>query len=99
MTKSSIPNYTPCWLCDNDVNAVGGLFCSEFDDYCCKDHIINSRVCPVCDCEGVSTPHHMIQWIVDSSSENDAPIPAFDIPSAYDLHVDHFSMYNQEMTL
>ena len=83
MTVSSMfadianPNFTPCWLCANDVNAVGGLFCSEFDSYCCKDHIIDSKTCPVCDCEGVQAPHHMIEWVVDSSSENDAPIPPF----------------------
>ena len=95
MTVSSVPNFTPCWLCDNDVNAVGGLFCSEFDAYCCKDHIINSRICPVCDCEGVSTPHHMIEWIVDTN-ENGAPIPPWDMPNAYDVHVTHFNMYNDE---
>jgi hypothetical protein len=71
MTVSSVPNYKSCWLCDNNVNAVGGLFCSEFDTYCCKDHITNkhsdtylSRICPVCDSEGVNTPHHIIKLVI-----------------------------------
>ena len=96
MTVSSVPNYKSCWLCDNNVNAVGGLFCSEFDAYCCKDHIINDRTCPVCDCEGINTPHHIIEWVVDAESINDAEIPHFDIPCAYNVHVNHFNMYNDE---
>ena len=52
MTKSSIKNYSPCWLCDKGVDTTKAYFCGEFDTFYCND-CAKPDICVVCESEGI----------------------------------------------
>ena len=59
-------------MCSNDVHITGGIFCTEFDTYCCNQHPFESDGihCPVCKCEGITTPlHSILNVVVDDDDE------------------------------